>query len=211
MCASSRTGKWLGKTYTMAGGGPVRDAVDLESWAVARAPASSRGAASRSSAFLMKGPRSTPTRWSCPCELYRDALRDLLADRKDKKPLFVFRRLHPDATRTHRSRTQVRQARAARADGSPPSRAASVVRRVARGARGATGQGPRAARRRAHGAERRVVAVAVVSIVLTSTNRRSGKKTRGKSCWWTWPGPERVEKSGVQGDELKEAASINKS
>ena len=51
----------------------------------------------------------------------------------------------------------------------------------------------------------------LVSIVLTSTNRRSGKKTRGKLMLVDLAGSERVEKSGVQGDELKEAASINKS
>ena len=83
-----------GKTYTMAGGGgPVRDAVDLESWAVAP----SAGVIPRSCVeiFRVLDERAALNSYEVELsmyELYRDALRDLLADRKDKKPLFVFRR-----------------------------------------------------------------------------------------------------------------------
>ena len=51
----------------------------------------------------------------------------------------------------------------------------------------------------------------LVSLVLKSSNRRSGRVVRGKLTLVDLAGSERVEKSGVAGDELKEAMSINKS
>ena len=120
-----------GKTYTMAGGGgPVRDAVDLESWAVA----ASAGVIPRSCVeiFRVLDERAALNSYEVELsmyELYRDALRDLLADRKDKKPLFVFQR--PCVCATHRSNhAGPSSSRSTRATGSPPSRAASVVRRI---------------------------------------------------------------------------------
>ena len=51
----------------------------------------------------------------------------------------------------------------------------------------------------------------IVSLVLKSVNHRSGAVTRGKLTLVDLAGSERVEKSGVAGDKLKEAMSINKS
>ena len=142
-----------GKTYTMAGGGgPVRDAVDLESWAVA----ASAGVIPRSCVeiFRVLDERAALNSYEVELsmyELYRDALRDLLADRKDKKPLFVFlcptsarwrggsrRRRDVMAASTPSTRrynspvahTGPSSSRSTRATGSPPSRAACVVRRI---------------------------------------------------------------------------------
>ncbi|CAM9809238.1 unnamed protein product [Ectocarpus fasciculatus] len=49
------------------------------------------------------------------------------------------------------------------------------------------------------------------SIVVTSTNRRTGSSLRGKLTLVDLAGSERVGKSGASGDQLKEAQSINKS
>ena len=51
----------------------------------------------------------------------------------------------------------------------------------------------------------------LVSIVLTSTNRRSGKKTRGKLMLVDLAGSERLTKTEASGARLKEAQNINKS
>ena len=122
-----------GKTYTMAGGGgPVRDAVDLESWAVA----ASAGVIPRSCVeiFRVLDERAALNSYEVELsmyELYRDALRDLLADRKDKKPLFVFRRptFFPRRRDSPVAHAGPSSSRSTRATGSPPSRAACVVRR----------------------------------------------------------------------------------
>ena len=121
-----------GKTYTMAGGGgPVKDAVDLESWAVA----ASAGVIPRSCVeiFRVLDERAALNSYEVELsmyELYRDALRDLLADRRDKKPLFAFRRPTFSTPSTRRwNHTGPSSSRSTRATGSPPSRAASVARR----------------------------------------------------------------------------------
>ena len=94
MCIFAYGQSGSGKTYTMAGGGgPVRDAVNLESWAVSE----SAGVIPRSCVeiFRVLDERAALNSYEVELsmyELYRDALRDLLADRKDKKPLFVFQR-----------------------------------------------------------------------------------------------------------------------
>lgn len=49
------------------------------------------------------------------------------------------------------------------------------------------------------------------SIVVSSTNRRTGSCLRGKLTLVDLAGSERVGKSGASGDQLKEAQSINKS
>lgn len=49
------------------------------------------------------------------------------------------------------------------------------------------------------------------SIVVSSTNRRTGSRVRGKLTLVDLAGSERVGKSGAAGDQLKEAQSINKS
>lgn len=49
------------------------------------------------------------------------------------------------------------------------------------------------------------------SIVVTSTNRKTGSSLRGKLTLVDLAGSERVGKSGATGDQLKEAQSINKS
>ncbi len=49
------------------------------------------------------------------------------------------------------------------------------------------------------------------SIVVCSTNRRTGSSLRGKLTLVDLAGSERVGKSGASGDQLKEAQSINKS
>lgn len=49
------------------------------------------------------------------------------------------------------------------------------------------------------------------SIVVSSTNRRTGSSIRGKLTLVDLAGSERVGKSGASGDQLKEAQSINKS
>lgn len=49
------------------------------------------------------------------------------------------------------------------------------------------------------------------SIVVSSTNRRTGSCIRGKLTLVDLAGSERVGKSGASGDQLKEAQSINKS
>ncbi|CAM9623203.1 unnamed protein product, partial [Phaeothamnion confervicola] len=51
----------------------------------------------------------------------------------------------------------------------------------------------------------------VCSILLSSTNRRTGTAVRGKLTLVDLAGSERVGKSGASGDQLKEAQSINKS
>jgi len=51
----------------------------------------------------------------------------------------------------------------------------------------------------------------VISLVLRTTNRRTGHVVNGKLTLVDLAGSERVEKSGVVGDQLKEATSINKS
>ena len=51
----------------------------------------------------------------------------------------------------------------------------------------------------------------LVSIVLTSTNRRSGKKTRGKLMLVDLAGSERVKNTGSTGSILNEAKYINRS
>ena len=104
-------------------------AVDLESWAVAP----SAGVIPRSCVeiFRVLDERAALNSYEVELsmyELYRDALRDLLADRRDKKPLFVFQR--PCVCATHRcAHAGPSSSRSTRATGSPPSRAASVVRR----------------------------------------------------------------------------------
>jgi hypothetical protein len=51
----------------------------------------------------------------------------------------------------------------------------------------------------------------ICSLVIKMKNRRSGKETIGKLTLVDLAGSERVDKSGAQGDVLKEAQSINKS
>jgi len=217
-----------GKTYTMAGGGgPVRDAVDLESWAVA----ASAGVIPRSCVeiFRVLDERAALNSYEVELsmyELYRDALRDLLADRKDKKPLFAF--LCPTSARwrggstpstrdvgTHRSMCPHRSVKLAQhtrdglaaVEGGVCRQATSLEELVALLDKGLEQRAVAHTELNAESSRSHLL----VSIVLTSTNRRSGKKTRGKLMLVDLAGSERVEKSGVQGDELKEAASINKS
>ena len=216
-----------GKTYTMAGGGgPVRDAVDLESWAVA----ASAGVIPRSCVeiFRVLDERAALNSYEVELsmyELYRDALRDLLADRKDKKPpCFVFRdgvsacvavpRHRRDGI-THRSMCPHRSVKLAQhtrdglaaVEGGVCRQATSLEELVALLDKGLEQRAVAHTELNAESSRSHLL----VSIVLTSTNRRSGKKTRGKLMLVDLAGSERVEKSGVQGDELKEAASINKS
>eukprot|EP00613_Pedinella_sp_CCMP2098_P013245 CAMPEP_0171758202 /NCGR_PEP_ID=MMETSP0991-20121206/46139_1 /TAXON_ID=483369 /ORGANISM="non described non described, Strain CCMP2098" /LENGTH=185 /DNA_ID=CAMNT_0012360867 /DNA_START=1 /DNA_END=558 /DNA_ORIENTATION=+ len=51
----------------------------------------------------------------------------------------------------------------------------------------------------------------VMMMVVRSTNRRSGETVFGKLTLVDLAGSERVDKSGAEGQRLKEAASINKS
>ena len=51
----------------------------------------------------------------------------------------------------------------------------------------------------------------IASIVTTLTNKRTGRKVRGKLTLVDLAGCERVSKSGATGQQLKEAQSINKS
>ena len=51
----------------------------------------------------------------------------------------------------------------------------------------------------------------VMMLVVRSANRRSGQVVRGKLTLVDLAGSERVDKSGAEGQRLKEAASINKS
>lgn len=51
----------------------------------------------------------------------------------------------------------------------------------------------------------------LMSLVVKSTNRRTGVETRGKLTLVDLAGSERVDKSGAAGDRLKEAQGINKS
>jgi hypothetical protein len=51
----------------------------------------------------------------------------------------------------------------------------------------------------------------VCSLIVRLTNRRTGKESVGKLTLVDLAGSERVDKSGAQGDQMKEAQSINKS
>lgn len=51
----------------------------------------------------------------------------------------------------------------------------------------------------------------ICSLVVKLTNRRSGQQSIGKLTLVDLAGSERIDKSGAEGDTLKEAQSINKS
>lgn len=185
-----------GKTYTMAGcSGSIKDAVDLESWTLQP----SAGVIPRScvEVFRMLDERAALDSYEVELsmyELYRDALRDLLATSKTKAPLSVKLAQHTKDG-------------LAAVDGGVTKTANTLEELMALldtglAQRKVANTNLNTESSRSH---------LLVSIVLTSTNRRSGKKTRGKLMLVDLAGSERVEKSGVQGDELKEAASINKS
>ena len=51
----------------------------------------------------------------------------------------------------------------------------------------------------------------VMGVTITTTNKRTGASTTGKLTLVDLAGSERVERSGAEGQQLKEAAAINKS
>ena len=50
-----------------------------------------------------------------------------------------------------------------------------------------------------------------MGVTITTTNKRTGASTTGKLTLVDLAGSERVERSGAEGQQLKEAAAINKS
>ena len=232
-----------GKTYTMAGGGgPVRDAVDLESWAVA----ASAGVIPRSCVeiFRVLDERAALNSYEVELSMYecyietRCATSSRTARTRSPCSCFCVLRLR-DGVEVHAVDATLRlcdgvEVPRHRRDGIThrsmcPHRSVKLAQHTRDGLAAVEGGVCRQATSLEElvalldkGLEQRAVAHTelnaessrshlLVSIVLTSTNRRSGKKTRGKLMLVDLAGSERVEKSGVQGDELKEAASINKS
>lgn len=131
-------------------------------------------------------------------ELYRDSLRDLFAApvRKGAKPVALNVKL-----------AQFSDSGLVQVEGGVTRRVQSLPDLVAALEAGLEGRSVAHTELNAESSRSHLI----VTLVLKSTNHRSGHVVCGKLTLVDLAGSERVEKSGVAGDKLKEAMSINKS
>ena len=156
--------------------------------------------------FRLLNERHAQMTYTCEVQmlqLYRDGLDDLLAERKKAKK-GEDPELPPQLKITlaeHSSTGLVKIEGAVSMEAATP---ADVMRIFARGSAGRATSSTKmnAESSRSH---------LVCSIVVTLTNRRSGAVTVGKLTLVDLAGSERLDKSGAEGDQMKEAQSINKS
>jgi hypothetical protein len=156
--------------------------------------------------FRLLNERQAQVTYTCEVQmfqLYRDALDDLLAEKKKAK-----KGEEQEAAATlkvtlaeHSSTGLVKVEGAVCMEAATP---ADVMRIFARGSAGRATSSTKmnAESSRSH---------LICSIIVTLTNRRSGNQTVGKLTLVDLAGSERLDKSGAEGDQMKEAQSINKS
>ncbi|KAH8087676.1 hypothetical protein JL720_6996 [Aureococcus anophagefferens] len=188
-----------GKTFTMAGAASIREAIDVETWNLA--PLAGIIPRSAVEVFRMLEERSALAAYEVELsmyELYRDSLRDLFAApvRKGAKPVALNVKL-----------AQFSDSGLVQVEGGVTRRVQSLPDLVAALEAGLEGRSVAHTELNAESSRSHLI----VTLVLKSTNHRSGHVVCGKLTLVDLAGSERVEKSGVAGDKLKEAMSINKS
>ncbi|EGB04894.1 hypothetical protein AURANDRAFT_12972, partial [Aureococcus anophagefferens] len=188
-----------GKTFTMAGAASIREAIDVETWNLA--PLAGIIPRSAVEVFRMLEERSALAAYEVELsmyELYRDSLRDLFAApvRKGAKPVALNVKL-----------AQFSDSGLVQVEGGVTRRVQSLPDLVAALEAGLEGRSVAHTELNAESSRSHLI----VTLVLKSTNHRSGHVVCGKLTLVDLAGSERVEKSGVAGDKLKEAMCINKS
>jgi hypothetical protein len=127
-------------------------------------------------------------------ELYRDGLRDLFCRRKDAPKLSIKLAEHSSTGLVV-------------VEGAVEVEANSIAELVDAIVAGAERRAVSSTQMNSDSSRSHLIC----SIVISSTNRRTGRVVRGKLTLVDLAGSERVGKSGASGDQLKEAQSINKS
>ena len=196
-----------GKSFTMIGGGDIAECMQENGEFDENAGITPRAI---SELFRLLGERTAQLTFKVEVQmfqLYRDGLDDLLEEKKKKK-----KGQDNDDDDNKRGALKITLAehspsglvQVEGATSLPADSPGDVMRIFARGSARRTTASTlmNAESSRSH---------LICSLVVTLTNRRSGAQTTGKLTLVDLAGSERIDKSGAEGDMLKEAQSINKS
>ncbi|CAM9267757.1 unnamed protein product, partial [Choristocarpus tenellus] len=184
-----------GKTYTMFGAGGVGGGVDASTGECD----GTAGVTPRAVLELFRVLKERESQYSFDVkvsmfELYRDGLRDLLANRGGQQKLVIKLAEHSGTGLVV-------------VEGGVEKEANSIKDMIDTIQMGAEGRTVSSTQMNSDSSRSHLLC----SIVVSSTNRRTGSCIRGKLTLVDLAGSERVGKSGASGDQLKEAQSINKS
>jgi len=199
--ADGQTG--AGKSFTMIGAADIGNCLQENGEFDDLAGITPRAV---SELFRLLNERHAQITYSCEVQmlqLYRDGLDDLLAERRKPKK-GEEAELPPTLKITLAEHSSTGLVKIEGAVSMPAQTPADVMKIFARGSAGRATSSTKmnAESSRSH---------LVCSIIVTLTNRRSGAQTTGKLTLVDLAGSERLDKSGAEGDQMKEAQSINKS
>lgn len=192
-----------GKSFTMIGAADIGNCLQENGEFDELAGIAPR---SVSELFRLLNERQAQVAYSCAVQmfqLYRDGLDDLLAEKKKPK-----KGEEPESSSNlkitlaeHSDTGLVKVEGAVSMDAATPGDVMKIF------AKGSSGRATSSTKMNAESSRSHLICC----IVVTLTNRRSGNVTVGKLTLVDLAGSERLDKSGAEGDQMKEAQSINKS